>query len=114
VKTFAETLKRLMRDREVSAKLLSKATGIPQSSISEYLNGSRSATLGEPILKLAKFFGVSLEYLITGKHPEEEIVNGLVEDLEEGFTTIHRGVYRINIEKFSGKKPLKKSKDGDE
>jgi len=101
VKTFAETLKRLMKERNVSAKVLSQATGIPQSSLSEYLSGTRSATLGIPILKLARFFGVSLEYLVTGEHPEHKIVEGVLQDLDSGFTRIHSGVYRINVEKLA-------------
>lgn len=100
VKAFAETLKRLMQDRRVSAAIVCQATNIPKSSLSEWLGG-RQPKLDESIVRLAKFFGVSVEYLITGEHPEEMIVKGLLEDLEEGFVSIHKGVYRINVEKLT-------------
>lgn len=111
VETFAKTLKKLMQERGVSAAVVCSATSIPKSSLSEWLAG-RQPKMDESIIRLAKFFGVSVEFLICGKHPEETLVKGLLEDLEDGFVSIHRGVYRINVEKYA-KTPLKK-KGGDE
>jgi transcriptional regulator with XRE-family HTH domain len=98
--TFAEVLKKLMHERKISAKALSIATGIPQSSISEYSNGSRSPTLGEPVLALARFFDVTIEYLCTGINREEAIVRDLLSTDEPEFISIHKGVYRLNLEKY--------------
>jgi len=109
VDTFAKTLKKLMQARGVSAAVVCSATSIPKSSLSEWLAG-RQPKLDESIVKLARFFGVSVEYLITGLHPEENIVRGLLEDLDEGFVSIHKGVYRINVEKYT-KSPKKERSD---
>ncbi len=109
VEKFAKTLKKLMQDRGVSAAVVCQATGIPKSSLSEWLSG-RQPKMDESIVKLAKFFGVSVEFLILGQHPEETIVRGLLEDLEDGFVSIHRGVYRINVEKYA--KSIASKKEG--
>jgi len=107
VDTFSKTLKHLMKERGVTASVICAATAIPKSSLSEWLAG-RQPKLDTSIVKLSKFFGVSVEYLIMGTHPEENVVTGLLEDLEEGFVSIHRGVYRINVEKYTKEHSLKK------
>jgi len=101
--SFSENLKHLMKERGVSARVLSEATGIPASTISEWTAG-REPKLGKHLIKLARFFGVSLEFLATGEEPEQEIVGSLIEDMNDGFFTIHKGVYRVHVEKFRGKK----------
>jgi transcriptional regulator with XRE-family HTH domain len=108
---FVEVLNSLMKERGVSAKVVCQATGIPQSTLSEWMSGSRGPILGDPLLRLARFFGVSLEYLCTGKHPEAELVQDILESAETRFSTIHRGVYRINVERYVPPAPGKKSRD---
>jgi len=101
--SFADNLKRLMKDRGVSTRVITQATGIPSSTISEWTAG-REPKLGEPVLRLARFFGVSLEYLVTGREPEQEVIKDLIESAEEGFMTLHQGVYRVKVEKYRGTK----------
>lgn len=107
VEIFSKVLKNLMQERGVSAAVVSKACGIPKSSLSEWLAG-RQPKLDASIVKLAKFFNVSVEFLVTGETPEEAIVKDLVNDLENNFVSIHRGIYRINIEKYSATRKTKK------
>lgn len=52
VAKFSATLKNLMAERGVSASVLSQATGIPKSSLSEWLSG-RKPMLDESIVRLA-------------------------------------------------------------
>lgn len=99
--TFSENLKRLMKERRVSAKVVSEATGIPPSTISEWTAG-REPKLGDALIRLARFFGVSLEYLATGEEKEpqpEDFLNAL----DDSFITIHQGVYRMKLEKLKKK-----------
>jgi len=105
VKKFAENLRDLMKERDVSAATLSKAVSIPKSSISEWLTG-RQPKLDENIVRLARFFGVSVEKLITGWEPEEAIIKSFIDQADDGFVEIHGGIYRFRIEKFIG--PVKK------
>lgn len=97
--------KRLMHENNTSAAKLSRETGVPASTISEWLSKTRKEPkFNESILKVAKFFSVPVEYLLTGEHPEEQLIKGFVENLEEGFVSLHQGVYRLKIEKYVGKK----------
>lgn len=108
MESFSEVLKKLMRARGVTAKVVSQATGIPASTLSEWTAG-RMPTIGRDVMRLARFFGVSIEFLITGQEPEEKIVGDILEDIGDGFTTLHKGVYRIRVEKYLGSS--KKRKD---
>ena len=101
MKHFHETLKKLLRERGVSATLVCESKGIPKSTLSEWASG-RNPKLDESIVKLARFFGVSVEFLITGKHPEETVIKEMMNDLEEGFISVHKGTYRLTVEKYIG------------
>ncbi len=66
-----------MQERKVTAKIVCNATGIPKSTLSEWLTG-RQPKLDESIVRLARFFGVSVERLICGEEPEEETCAKLI------------------------------------
>jgi len=93
---FATNLNKILKEKGLTKKALSDATGIPQSTISEWCGG-RGPTLSEPVIKLAQYLGVTLEFLVTGKNIEEQLLNDIIN--ENTFTQIHRGVYRITVEK---------------
>ena len=56
---------KLRDEMELSNYAVSKATGIPQSTFSDWKSG-RSVPKQEKLQKIADFFGVSLQYLMTG------------------------------------------------
>lgn len=107
--TFAKNLKILMEERGVSAAVLAKAVAVPKSTMSEWLAG-RKPMLDDSIVRLARFFGVSVERLITGAEPEQELIKEFLEQADSDFITIHKGIYRFQLEKFIGKKPISKGK----
>ena len=109
MKSFATNLKKLMEDRGVTAAVLSRATGIAKSSLSSWLAG-RQPTLDESIVSLARFFGVSVERLITGEEPEVNLMKEFLEQADNGFITVHKGIYRLQVEKFIGNKTKGKEK----
>jgi transcriptional regulator with XRE-family HTH domain len=88
-----------MQERGITPKALSAATGIPTSTLSEWTAG-RDPRLGQPLLKLARFFGVSIEYLVTGEESVQEAVGAMLGGMGEDFVSIHQGVYRVNIERL--------------
>lgn len=98
-----------MSERGVAAKVVSKATGIPTSTLSEW-TGGRQPKLSDDVLKLARFFGVSIEYLITGKEPINDVMSEVLESLDDGFVTVHQGVYRFKIEKLTSDSKKKRDK----
>ena len=59
-----------------------RATGITKSTFSDWKSG-RSEPKKEKLQKIADFFDVSLEYLMTGEEPNEEAPYYLNEDARE-------------------------------
>ena len=63
---FKDNLKTQIELKNLKLGEISKATGIPKSTLSEWTAG-REPKVSENLLKLAQFLEVSLEYLFTGK-----------------------------------------------
>lgn len=61
-----EIFLKLLKERGVKASDVSRATGIPQSTFSDWKSG-RSKPKDEKLQKIADFFGVSSYYLRTGR-----------------------------------------------
>lgn len=64
-----EVFERLCKERSVTPYKISKATGITQTSLSNWKNG-KSELSPAGYRKLADYFGVSLDYLMTGEEQE--------------------------------------------
>ena len=60
---------KLMKAKGCTAYQVSKATGIAQSTLSDWKSGKSSPKL-DKIKLIADYFGVTPEYLMTGKNPE--------------------------------------------
>ena len=60
---FKERLKDLISEKSLNNQKLSELTGIPRTSISNWLNGRRTVQI-EALVKIALFFGVSTDYLL--------------------------------------------------
>lgn len=65
-----EIFLKLLKAKGCSAYQVSKATGIAQSTLSDWKNG-KSIPKADKIQKIADFFGVSAEYLMTGNEGAE-------------------------------------------
>ncbi len=63
---------KLLEEYHVTAYKVGKETGIGASTFSDWKNG-RSNPKQEKLQKIADYFGVSLEYLMTGKQESFEI-----------------------------------------
>lgn len=66
-----EIFVRLLEKSGKKASDVSKATGIPSSTFSDWKKG-KSSPKTEKLQKIADYFGVSLEYLTTGEEKVEE------------------------------------------
>lgn len=55
----------------VSAYRVSKDAGVTQASLSTWKSG-KSTPSSETLQKIANYFGVTVDYLMTGKEPEEK------------------------------------------
>ncbi len=71
-----EIFVKLLEKYGVTAYKVSKATGIAGSTFTDWKNG-RSAPKQDKLQKIADYFGVSIEYLMTGKQNTEKEVPAL-------------------------------------
>lgn len=70
--SFAENLKDLLEYKGIELKELSAGTGISKNTLDNYLSGQKSLPNIENGVKIAKFLGVSVEYLVEGKTNSQE------------------------------------------
>ena len=63
---FGANLKKLREDSHLSQEQLADAIGVSKSTIGMYEQGRRVPSV-EMLVQMADLFGVSLDYLITGK-----------------------------------------------
>lgn len=90
---IAATLKKLMERNHFSLADISKETGVPKSTISDWLS-NRSPNPVQAV-KVAKFFEVSLHYLLFGEEDTEEPLTKLIK--QDVFT----GTFEINIKRIN-------------
>lgn len=70
-----EIFDKLLKEKGIRASDVSKATGIPGSTFSDWKSG-RSKPKQDKLQKIADYFGVSVEYLMTGKsNPNIKVVD---------------------------------------
>ncbi len=60
---FAKRLKELMKERQLSVSGLSRETGLPRTSISNWLNLKRTPMI-DALYVLSNYFEVSIDYLL--------------------------------------------------
>ena len=63
MKIFAERLKELRKEKNVSLKVLAREIGVSDIAISRWENELRVPNI-ENLVLLAKYFGVSTDYLV--------------------------------------------------
>lgn len=63
---FVENLKEMLEIKDIEIKELANATGISKNTIDNYLSGQKSIPNAENAVKIAKYLGTTVEYLVTG------------------------------------------------
>lgn len=89
---IGSTLKSLLKARRMTLKEVSRATGVPSSTLSEWLN-NRSPKNPEQTRKVAQYMGVSLHYLLFGEEDAQEPIQKI---LKEDF---FQGTFEISIKR---------------
>lgn len=89
VAMFTERFNELLKSRGINAVTLAKEIGVPKSIVYEWKSGVRDPSL-ENMLRVADYFGVSLEYL-TGREDEET-------DIEKELLVLLRAARDISVE----------------
>lgn len=86
---FTERFNELLKNRGINAVTLAKEIGVPKSIVYEWRSGARDPSL-ENMLRVADYFGVSLEYL-TGREDQET-------DIEKELLVLLRAARDISVE----------------
>ena len=89
---IGNTFKKLLNERRVTLKEVTKATGVASSTLSEWLN-NRSPKNPEHIRKVAKFLGVSMHFFLFGEEDTEEPLHKLLSE------DVFNGTFEINIKR---------------
>ena len=69
---FGETLKNLREIKGITQKDLGKILGVSRATIAGYETKSRQPDF-ERLVKIAEYFEVSVDYLMRGYKPEDEV-----------------------------------------
>jgi len=88
-----KVLDKLIKENGLNSTKLSKALNIPNSTIASYLSGKKASYSPEHLLIIAKFFNVTIEYLLSGKDTPQANLNSL--PVEKIFS----GWLKVNIER---------------
>lgn len=74
--SFKDNLKVELSYQDIHIKELAKRTGISANTLGNYLTGHNSIPNAESAFKIAQALNVSVEYLVTGKHPKHANLSG--------------------------------------
>ena len=93
-----QILRRLVDEKGLSILGLAKSTGIPKSTLADWLNGSTPSDL-HALKKLADTLGVTMAYLATG---EKDMVHTPVTELIDlfDFSEEQNGIYRVVFQRL--------------
>ena len=83
--SFSENLREILDTRDIEVKELSFGTGISKNTIDNYLSGQKSLPNAENAVKIAKYIGTTVEYLVLGEGNQKNYMTSdiieLVKDL---------------------------------
>lgn len=87
-----KVLDKLIKDRGISARELSRQTKIPQSTINNFLSG-KGPHKPDQVLVLAQYFGTSMEYLLFGEDSKQPTLDDVMTE------NIFSGWLKVRIER---------------
>lgn len=90
---IGSTFKKLIEQNRMTLKEVSKQTGVPSSTLSEWLN-NRSPKNPEQIKKVAKYLGVSMHFFLFAEEDSEEPLHKLLKE------DVFNGTFEINIKRI--------------
>lgn len=93
----------LLDENKVTAKQLATDTGLAQSSVTDWKKG-RSKPSAEAIIKIAEYFGVTTDYILTGKESNQSttVTQELTENEKEILALLNQFDERTQL-KFLGR-----------
>ena len=98
---FSETLRFLLQQRGVTHAKLAEVLGVATNSVTVYCTGKARPNI-DTLIKIASYFGVSLDYLITGQNPENKILTSELGLSEGTLQTLKELAGKVYGEKLFG------------
>lgn len=89
---IGKVLKSILNERRLTLKEISAGTGVPASTLSEWL-ANRSPKNPKQVRLVAKYLGVSLHFLLFGEEDAEEPIQKILKE------DIFKGVFEITVKK---------------
>lgn len=86
---LSDTLQKLMREHDLTAKALAEKSGVPRSTIGGWVNGISPSKLHD-VRKVARTLGCSFEYLIFGSEETGDVLIPSKSIRSATFENIHR------------------------
>lgn len=79
---FAENLLNLLEQKNLKKSDLSKSIGLPDQTVRNWF-GRESIPAADVCFKVAKYLGVTMEYLITGESEEPKAFDPLIAKIQK-------------------------------
>jgi len=95
---LSRNIKLLLEERELTLTQASKLSGISKGTLAGWLNGSSINPRLDQLIQLADALNVSLDFLITGKKPEEPDFEKLLNKIE-----LFNGQFELSIKRITKK-----------
>lgn len=89
---IAQTMKQLLKERGITLRELSKRSGVPVSTLSEW-SSNREPKSPTQTRKVAQALGVSMHYLLFGEDDSQEPLQKLLKE------DLFQGTFEITVKK---------------
>ena len=79
--SFADNLRDILDIRDIELKELAAGTGISKSTLDNYLFGQKSLPNAENAVKIARYAGTTVEFLVLGEGNQKNFVSSELSEL---------------------------------
>jgi len=97
---FGNNIKGLLKEKNLSVRAFAKKINKPQKTVQEWINGDNNRIPRDPndLKTIANYFGCSVHFLLFGEEDPKSLLGEILEK-----TTVHSGLYQIEIKKVKTK-----------
>ena len=103
IETFGERLTRLLEGKHLSIRKGAEVAGVPASTLQEWRGGASPTDFGA-VRNLAKHFGVSMAYLLTGEEDEPHKAMPDIADVFLRGEDVFNGFLEVRIKRLIPKR----------
>ena len=94
--TFGERLRKIRRDNDITQNNLAEYLGIKGAAVAKYENQEEAYPNIRTLIKIADYFNVSIDWLLTGRNVTSVIKNSI------NSSSVHNSIVQSNIQGDNG------------